>query len=142
MLQIVQFELLLWYRGAATDEREAQELGKALCATGVVLRFRNNVFLRPEEVMQSVLRVRPTCHQVLQRYLSTENIAQLAAAAESILGVARRPGRLPCYMPSCRDVALAQGLHMAGWWADQASCEQHAKSLADQARRAVPRLHQ
>ena len=52
-------------RGAATDEREAQELGKALCATGVVLRFRNNVFLRPEEVMQSVLRVSHTCYRAL-----------------------------------------------------------------------------
>jgi hypothetical protein len=50
-------DVLLQYRGAATDQKEAQELAKALCATGVVLRFRNNVFLRPEEVMQSVLRV-------------------------------------------------------------------------------------
>lgn len=48
---------LQWRRGAATDETEARELAKALCATGIVLRFRQNVFLRPEEVMQSVLRV-------------------------------------------------------------------------------------
>lgn len=59
-------ELPVWYRGAATDEGEAQELAKALCATGVVLRFRNNVFLRPEEVMQSVLRVSLTCCKALQ----------------------------------------------------------------------------
>ena len=48
-------------QGAAADAQEAQELGKALCSTGVVLRFCSNVFVWTEEVIQPVLQVSAAC---------------------------------------------------------------------------------
>lgn len=43
--------------GAAATGAEAEALAKALCRAGVVLRHRDTVFLRPEEVAAAVLQV-------------------------------------------------------------------------------------
>ena len=45
-------------RGAAGTRAEAEALAQALCTAGTVLRFRNKVYLRPDEVAHGVLSVR------------------------------------------------------------------------------------
>jgi DnaJ-class molecular chaperone len=44
--------------GAAATEQEAERICEALRAAGVVLRVRDMVFLRPQEVTEMVMRVR------------------------------------------------------------------------------------
>lgn len=49
--------------GVAGSVQEAKAVTNALCIAGVVLRFRAQVYLRPDEVAHSVLSVRFGVHQ-------------------------------------------------------------------------------
>lgn len=50
---------LIQEAGVAGSVQEAQRVTDALCTAGVVLRFRAQVYLRPDEVAQSVLSALP-----------------------------------------------------------------------------------
>ena len=57
---MVLHAIMYWataHRSSADTAEEAHTVAKALCNAGVVLRFRSQVYLRPDEVAHAVLSV-------------------------------------------------------------------------------------
>lgn len=63
--------------GAASDRRAATDLVSALHASGFILRYRGNCFLRPDEIADVVLRALPDSEEEVGARLE-ELRAQLA----------------------------------------------------------------